>query len=182
MIVRTICVALLLSSLPIAGCGTVANLVGSRPEEGGKIPFGGVKQDVCCIKKAANGESGSGTNPESVSGQPPNAAPMLFSAADLSFCPERMAVLVTRMAPLLFSAADLPFSLVGDVVTWPYTAAYAWVNAPVPVPPVTQAPAVPPQTGFALENKEPERKLPEKDTDKGKQKADKPAQLPVPLP
>ena len=183
MAFRAICVALLLSSLPIAGCGTVANLVGSRPEEGGKSPFGGVRQDVCCIKKAANGESGSRTHPESESGQHPPAAPMLFSATDLSFSPEGMAELVARMAPMLFSAADLPFSLVGDVVTWPYTAAYSWINQPVPTPSVIQATAAaPPLTPFAPENKEPEKKTPEKDTAKGKQRDDKPAQLSLPLP
>src|SRR5271170_1053348 len=100
MAFRAIWVALLLSSLPIAGCGTVANLVSSRPEEGGKSPFGGVRQDMCCIQKAANGEFGCGTPPKSESKQQPQVAPMLFAAA------------------------DLPFSLIGDVVTWPYTAAY----------------------------------------------------------
>jgi uncharacterized protein YceK len=120
MAFRAICVALLLSSLPIAGCGTVANLVSSRPEEGGKSPFGGVKQDVWCIKTAANGGFGVKTHPESESEQH------------------------AQVALMLFYAADLPFSLIGDVVTCPYTAyttAYSFINEPIPTPPVTQAPA-----------------------------------------
>jgi uncharacterized protein YceK len=95
---RAICVALLFASLPIAGCGTVANLVTTRPEDGGKSPFGGVRQDVSCIQ-----------NPVSEQYR-------------------------------LFCAADLPFSLVGDVLTWPYTAAYSCINQPIPTPPETQAP------------------------------------------
>lgn len=35
--------------------------------------------------------------------------------------------------------ADIPLSFVGDVVTWPYTATYTFINAPVPVPPIMQA-------------------------------------------
>ena len=42
-----------------------------------------------------------------------------------------------------FCAADLPFSLIGDVVTWPYVAAYCYINQPIPVPPVNQAPPLP---------------------------------------
>ena len=119
MAFRAIWVALLLSSLPIAGCGTVANLVCSPPEEGGKSPFGGVRQDVYCIK---NGEFGFGTHPKSAPEQHPQVAPMLLSAA------------------------DLPFSLIGDVVTWPYTVAYSCINQPIPTPPVTQQAPTPPVT------------------------------------
>ena len=115
MAFRAICVALLLSSLPIAGCGTVANLAKSDPQKGGVSPFGGVRQDVACIKKAANGELGFRTHTKSESEQYPQAALMLFCAA------------------------DLPFSLIGDVVTWPYTVAYSCINQPVPIPPVIQA-------------------------------------------
>jgi len=61
MALRAICVVLLLSTLPAAGCGTVANLVKSPSEDGGGRPFGGVRQDVLCIKKAANGELGNKT-------------------------------------------------------------------------------------------------------------------------
>jgi hypothetical protein len=122
MAFRASCVALLLSSLPIAGCGTVANLVKSPPEEGGKSPFGGVRRDLWCIKKAANGEFIFRTHPKSQPDQHPQAAAVLFCAA------------------------DLPFTLIGDVVTWPYTAAYSFINQPVPTPPVTQAPTPPPQT------------------------------------
>jgi len=114
---RAICAALALSSLPTAGCGTVANLVGSHPEEGGKSPFGGVRQDVGCIQKASNGEYGFRTHHKSESEQYPQVALMVFCAV------------------------DLPFSLIGDVVTWPYTVAYSYINQPIPTPPVVQAPA-----------------------------------------
>jgi uncharacterized protein YceK len=114
---RAICGALLLSSLPIAGCGTVANLVDSRPVEGTR-PFGGVSHDVFCLKEATNGESGFRAHPASE--------------------PEQY----KQVALMLFCATDLPFSLIGDIVTWPYTAAYSCINQPVPVPPVTQAPTL----------------------------------------
>lgn len=183
MAFRAICVALLCSSLPIAGCGTVANLVGSGPEEGGKIPFGGVKQDVDCLQKASNRKSGVGTHLQSGAEQQPPGAPALFSGENLSCSPERMGGRVTRTAPLLFSAVDLPFSLIGDFVTWPYTSAYTFINQPVPIPPMMPATvAAPPQTAFSPENSEPEKKTPENDTAKGRQKDDKPTQLPIPMP
>jgi hypothetical protein len=118
MAFRAIGVALLLSCLPIAGCGTVANLARPGPE-GGKSPFGGMGQDVWCIKAAANGEMGFRKHAALESEQYPPVGLMLFCAA------------------------DLPLSLVGDVVTWPYTATYTFINQPPPVPPVTQAPAPP---------------------------------------
>jgi uncharacterized protein YceK len=117
MAFRAICVALLLATFLTAGCGTVANLARSRPEEGGRRPFGGVEQDVWCINKAANGELGVRTHPKAESGQYP------------------------QLALMLFCAVDLPFSLIGDVVTWPYAAAYSFINRPVPTPPVTLSPA-----------------------------------------
>ena len=126
---RAICVALLLSSLLIAGCGTVANQVDSSPE--GKTPFGGVRQDMSCIKKAANGELAFKTHAKSEPAQYPQAALMLFCAA------------------------DLPFSLIGDVVTWPYAAAYSFINQPVPTPPVTLVPAVLPQLPAPRQEKDP---------------------------
>src|SRR5262245_17058402 len=107
MACRAFCVAFLLSSLPIVGFGTVVNLVKPGPEEGGVIPFGGVKHDVKCIHTGTNGE----THPKS----------------------EQQ----LQVARMLFCAADLPFSLLGDVVTWPYTVAYSYINQPIPVPPVT---------------------------------------------
>ena len=113
MAFRAIRVALLLSSLPITGCGTVANLVKSRPEEGGKSPFGGVRQDAWCIEAAANGEFGFRAHPKSESEQYPQVALMTFCAL------------------------DLPLSLIGDIVMWPYTAAYSYINQPIPAPPVT---------------------------------------------
>src|SRR4051794_23085940 len=114
MSLRASCAALLLSNVLIAGCGTVTNLVHLPPPEGGKTPFGGVRQDMAGIHKAANGEcacrSGNGPNSEHA-----------------------------QVAPMLFYAADLPFSLLGDVIAWPYPAAYTFINEPIPVPPVTQA-------------------------------------------
>jgi hypothetical protein len=125
MAFRAICVALLLSSLATAGCGTVANVVKPGPEGGGKTPFGGVRQDVCCINKAANADFGFGTHPKS---EP---------------APHRL------VAPMLLCVADLPFSLIGDIVTWPYTAAYSYINQPIPTPPVIQAPTSPPPQATA---------------------------------
>jgi uncharacterized protein YceK len=118
MVHRSICVALL-STLPLAGCGTVVNLVRSPPEEGGKSPFGGVRHDVRCIEKASNGDYGFGAHPKSEPEQHP------------------------QVALLLLCAADLPLSLIGDVVTWPYTVTYSFINQPVPTPPLTQAPPIP---------------------------------------
>ncbi len=110
MAFRAICVALLLSSVPIAGCGTVANVARSRPEEGGRIPFGGVKQDMVCIQKAANGELGFRAHPKSEAEQYP------------------------QLALMCFCALDLPFSVIGDVLTWPYTVSFTFINQPVPTP------------------------------------------------
>ena len=118
MAFRAIRVALLLSSLPIAGCGTVANVAKPGPE-GGKVPFGGVRQDVWCIKKAENGEWDFRTPPKSEPEQHPQVALMLLCAA------------------------DVPLSLIGDVVTWPYTATYSYINQPIPTPPITLAPTPP---------------------------------------
>jgi uncharacterized protein YceK len=159
MAFRAICVVVLLSSLPIAGCGTVANLVKPGPEEGGKSPFGGVRHDVECIRTAANGESGSRIHSGSESEQFP------------------------PVAIVLFCALDLPFSLIGDALTWPYAVAYSFINQPIPTPPVAPAlaegrPLIP----FAPENKEPEKKTPDKDAGQGKYKDDKPDELPLPLP
>ncbi|MBN9118156.1 MAG: hypothetical protein J0I06_03155 [Planctomycetes bacterium] len=113
MTFRAICVALLLACLPAAGCGTVANLARQKPGQGGVSPFGGVKQDVACIQNAANGEFGFKTHAKSESEQYP------------------------RVALMVLCAADLPLSLIGDVVTWPYTVSYTFINQPVPLPPVT---------------------------------------------
>jgi uncharacterized protein YceK len=131
MAVRALRVALLLSGLPIAGCGTVVNLSRSHPEEGAKVPFGGVSQDVRCMKKAADGEGGDRPLPGSQSEQ------------------------CGRVALMLGCAADLPFSLIGDVVTWPYTASYTYINHPIPVPPTTEAP--PPPVAQAKGEGRPER-------------------------
>lgn len=116
MAIRTMYGALLLSSLAIGGCGTVVNVVKPGPVEGGKAPFGGVRQDVVWFKTAENGELCLKTPPRSEPEQHPQVALMLLSAA------------------------DLPFSLLGDLVTWPYVVAYSYINQPVPVPPVAQPP------------------------------------------
>jgi uncharacterized protein YceK len=115
MAFRAIRVALLLSALPAAGCGTVANLAHTRPEDGGRVPFGGVKRDVACLRGGMNEEPVSGTHLKSESGPYP------------------------RQLLTVLCAVDLPFSLIGDVVTWPYTAVYSVVNDPIPVPPLVLA-------------------------------------------
>jgi hypothetical protein len=56
-------------------------------------PFGGVRHDMWCIRKAANGESGCRTPPTSQSEQ------------------------FRQVALMVFCAADLPLSLIGDVVS-----------------------------------------------------------------
>jgi uncharacterized protein YceK len=158
MAFRAICIALLCSSLPIVGCGTVANLATPGPEGGGKTPFGGVRQDVTCMKNAANGESPLGIRHE------PGSQPH------------------PQVAPLLFAAADLPLSFIGDVVTWPYTASYTWINQPIPVPPVLQPPVAPLPMLVPPETKQPEKKTPEKDANGGKPRDDMATPPPVPLP
>lgn len=121
MVIRAFGFALLLSSLSIAGCGTVANLAKLGPE-GGKTPFGGVGQDIQCIHKAGNGELDFGTHPPSGPDQPLD---------------QRL-----QLALMVCCYADLPFTFIGDVVTWPYTVSYTCINQPTPVPPVTFAPPV----------------------------------------
>jgi hypothetical protein len=152
MAFRTICVALLLSSLPIAGCGTVVNVVRPGPEDGGKSPFGGVKQDVSCMKKAENGECVFGTHANSESSpqvslndcdKPPVSGKKLqFFSAFAEQNPTCMKVLSGTV--MVLCAADLPLSLIGDVVTWPYVVTYSYINQPgPPIPPVMQPPAPP---------------------------------------
>jgi uncharacterized protein YceK len=138
MAYRATCVALLLSTLLIAGCGTIVNLAKTHPDEGGRSPFGGVRQDVSCIEKAANRESGFRTHP------------------DWELEQHR------RAARMVLCTADLPLSLVGDVVTWPYTASYTFINQPVPLPPMTQSPTLPVQQAPAEARPEtsPEESLP----------------------
>lgn len=123
MVFRAIRVALLLSILPTAGCGTVANLAQQKPDSGGVRPFGGVKHDLAGLQ---NTDSGDGSA-------------RLHSKSDSETYPPRTAMKI-------FCAVDLPFSLVGDVLTWPYTAVYSVVNEPVPTPPVviTDPTAAPP--------------------------------------
>lgn len=149
---RAICVALLLSCLPIAGCGTAANLVRSQPGEGGKTPFGGVKHDLWCIKKASSGEFGDRTQPKSEPEQYP------------------------QVALTLLCAADLPFSFIGDVLTWPYTAAYTFINEPVPAPSVLPPQQIPVQTGMPPRTTSAQPWLPTQPT------PNQPGMLPQPTP
>lgn len=122
MTVRAMCVGLLVAAVSSAGCGTVANLARSRPGSGGKAPFGGVRQDVWCLRAAASGEPVFRSHPAWASRHYP------------------------RAVLLLCCAADVPLSFAADVATWPYTAAYTYINQPIPVPPiiVTGPPAPPP--------------------------------------
>lgn len=112
MAFRTTRLAVLLATLPLAGCGTLANVANSRTEEGGRIPFGGTKHDLQCLRGATSGEIG----------YRGHARP-----ADEAY---------PRTALGLFCAADLPLSAVADTVLWPYTATYTRVNAPVGYPPI----------------------------------------------
>ena len=117
---RTICIALLLSSLPIAGCGTVGNLARPGfPVGGGKIPFGGVAHDMACIRDVSNGEATSGTPPKLVRSE--------------------------QVAHSLLWAIDLPFSFVGDVLSWPYVKSYVFINSPTLAAPAIQL--MPPPSG-----------------------------------
>ena len=109
MAFRAIGFGLLISSL-LVGCGTAANLVRPGPEDG-KTPFGGVKQDMACIQKAANG--------------------------DLPAHQDKDTAQIAQVALMLCCAADsFRSAWIGDVVVWPYTCAYTFINEPVPVPPV----------------------------------------------
>ena len=117
MTFRGICGGLLLSVLSATGCGTMANLAHSNSEDGGRIPFGGVKRDVAGIRKSSGEEPGPITHRKAKSEQYPHEVLTLLCAV------------------------DLPFSAVGDLLTWAYTSAYTTANEPVPVPPVTFASA-----------------------------------------
>ena len=109
MNVRVTTGVLVLACLASSGCGTVANLAHCRPEEGGRIPFGGVKHDLACIQKSSSGEAGKQD-----------------TARDN----------YPRTALTMLCAVDLPFSFVGDVITWPYTASFTYVNQPAPFTPI----------------------------------------------
>jgi uncharacterized protein YceK len=133
MAFRMIRVGLLLSCLPLAGCGTVSNLAAQKPGQGGVSPFGGVRHDIASIKQATSGEPGVRT--QSGSGRP----------------------LHPHLGVILVCAADLPLSLIGDIVTWPYTATYTYINQPTPVPPVllVEPSPVPPMTDAPAEGQPP---------------------------
>lgn len=117
MAVRAACVALMLASLLVAGCGTAVNVARTNPDKGGRSPFGGIRQDLACIEKAGGGAHHDRSESERYG----------------------------QLAIMAFCAADLPLSLVGDIVTWPYTFAYTCVNRSVVNPPlvVTDPVAIP---------------------------------------
>ncbi len=115
MTFRALCCVLLLSVVSATGCGTMANLAHSNSDEGGRIPFGGVKRDMAAIHNPSGNEPG----------------PITHRKRQLEQYPHEVLTFLC--------AVDLPFSLVGDLLTWGYTSAYTTVNAPVPVPPVTFA-------------------------------------------
>lgn len=122
---RANCVGLLLAGLPVAGCGTVSNTVLSRPEDGGKTPFGGVRQDAGRIRQAADGAYTDAAHHK------PGAEPSAGRSPQVGL--------------MLLFAADLPFTIVGDLLTWPYTWSYSVINQPTLVPPVVfTAPPVAP--------------------------------------
>lgn len=108
-------VALLLSVLSAAGCGTAANLVGAGP--GKKVPFGGVAHDVRRLTEVRDGDFTVGWGGHEWEPQPHQ-----------------------RVGLMVLCAADLPLSLVGDVVTWPYARAYTYINQPTDYPPIAVAP------------------------------------------
>ena len=132
---RRLAALLFLCLLPV-GCGTAANLCRCRTEEGGRVPFGGVKQDLECLKKATNGELKATAKPAPESEQYP------------------------QQVLTVFSAIDLPFSLIGDVVTWPYTAAYTFINRPDPTPPVLITPPEVPPPALPPDARTVPRKVP----------------------
>ena len=75
---------------------------------------------------------------------------------------------------MCFCAADLPFSLLGDIVTWPYTAAYTFINQPTPVPPLALA--------LAPAANRPQATLPEPATQPMPQPMPLPMKIPLPPP
>ncbi len=153
---RAACFVVLLGGLAAGGCGTVANLAQPGAGGGGKVPFGGIQHDLYGVQ-GAHEESAPDSLPGS--GPPP------------------------RLGKGLVCAVDLPFSLVGDLVTWPYTAAYTFINAPVPVPPFLAAPDVlSPQATTTQDGRGSSSKPQERDAGQAKSKDDKPAELPMPTP
>lgn len=107
MTLRVVGVAFVLTALLTTGCGTMANVAMVHPDAGGKRPFGGVHHDLNHIRSPQSCQNGACAAPH---GQ------------------------TSGTARTLLYTADLPLSFVGDVLTWPYTAAFTWINEPVPVP------------------------------------------------
>jgi uncharacterized protein YceK len=126
--------AVLLAGTFIAGCGTVGNLAKPGPLPNGPIPFGGVQHDLASIQKTADADTGADAHPVSDAEH------------------------YRRTAVRVLCAVDLPLSLVGDVVTWPYTQSYVYINQPVPLPPLVIPPPVP-TTGPAAGDVPPEDPL-----------------------
>ncbi len=110
MTARAIRVALLFAVVSSAGCGTAGNLVGAGP--GKKVPFGGVKRDLQCLTEVRDGDVALRTGQE--------------------WEPSRH----EHHLMMVLCAADLPFSLLGDVISWPYTRVYSCINEPTDYPPI----------------------------------------------
>jgi hypothetical protein len=124
MTARAIRVALLFAALATLGCGTAGNLIGAGP--GKKVPFGGVQRDLQCLTEVRDGEVTLRTGEE--------WAPLRHEQHLL----------------MLLCAADLPFSFVGDVISWPYTRTYSFINQPTDYPPIqVSAPPQMPTIPFA---------------------------------
>jgi uncharacterized protein YceK len=117
MSTRAVGLALVLSVLSSAGCGTAANLVGAGP--GKKVPFGGVMRDARGMTEARGGAAPAGPG-------------------------EEWEPKPHQLVALVLCAADLPLSLVGDVLTWPYTRSYTYINQPNDYLPIQVAPPPPP--------------------------------------
>jgi uncharacterized protein YceK len=118
MTARAIRVALLFAALSTAGCGTAGNLIGAGP--GKKVPFGGVRRDVQCLTEVRDGEVTLRTGRE--------WEPLRHEQHLL----------------MVLCAADLPFSLIGDVISWPYTRTYSYINQPNDIPALLVVPPAPP--------------------------------------
>ena len=109
MNVRATTAVLLLACLASAGCGTVANLCTAGPR-----------------RAAASPSVASSTTSRTFRNRPAGTPTSRRTARDN----------YPRTALTLLCAVDLPFSFVGDVITWPYTASFTYVNQPAPFAPI----------------------------------------------
>lgn len=112
---RMLGMALVLTSLSTVGCGTAVNLV-RHGSEGGKVPFGGVQHDLDTFHET-------------------QAAAPTTAMGDTTTLTH-----FVNLGRRIFFVVDLPLSLIADTITWPYTSAYTFINEPVALPPILQAP------------------------------------------